>query len=64
MGKRSGIADTEEAIASLTDAELRQQIAITKSMITWLGPLPRKGAEKRLHRLEKALADRAVVRIV
>ena len=58
MGKRSGVAETDEAIAALSETQLQQQIAITKRMITWLGPLPRKGAEKRLRRLEKALAER------
>jgi hypothetical protein len=58
MGRRSGIAATDEAIASLTDVELGEQIAITQRMITWLGPLPLKGAKKRLYRLETALAKR------
>jgi len=58
MGKRSGVPETNEAIAALTEIELEEQVAAARRMITWLGALPRKSAEKRLRRLEKALAER------
>jgi hypothetical protein len=54
VGKRSGHPETDAAIAGLTDAQLDWEISWSRIRAQCLGPLPRKGIMKRIHRLEKA----------
>jgi hypothetical protein len=58
MGKRSGVPETDDDFARLTTVDLERELRSAKLRAPHLGPLPRKGIEKRIHRLEKAIADR------
>jgi len=59
MGKRSGVPDTDEALAKMSNAELSAEISRVRSRLTIPNrPLLIKLFKKRLHWLEKAQAQR------
>jgi hypothetical protein len=58
MGKRSGVPETDDDFARLSLADLESELRGAKLRAPHLGPLPRKGIEKRIHRLEKTIANR------